>query len=152
MTKLLIDDHPDQYRAYKALPLEQRLALALSDPLTELDRRAILMHEQWMQVRCYFARRFDLRPPEIAVLLADQDHVIRLCIAKRDDLTPDQVQRCVEDRDPNVRYFIARNTLLTDAQRARLLTDIDELVRRAAAKGPRATRVGQRPGQARLIR
>lgn len=146
------EEHPDQYRTYKALPLDQRLALALSDSLTEFERHAILVHEQWMQVRCYFARRLDLRPHEVAMLLDDQDHVIRLCIAKREDLTPEQVQRCVADRDPNVRYFIARNRLLTAAQREGLQADPDELVRRAAAKGPRPMRTGQRPGQAPLVR
>ncbi|MHB8253271.1 MAG: hypothetical protein ACYDEV_06120 [Acidiferrobacter sp.] len=139
-------------RAYKALPLEDRLQLALREQLSDRDRDLILHREQWMQVRCYFARRADLRPHEVAVLLNDQDHVIRLCIAKRRDLHPEQVARCVTDRDPNVRYFIARNVLLPADLRLNLQNDADPLVRRAAAKGPRAPRMAARPGQALLIR
>lgn len=142
----------DPVSAYKNLPLEDRLALALSASLTDTERHCILMREQWMQVRCYFARRADLTPQEIAVLLSDQDHVIRLCIAKRPDLAPEQVWQCVRDRDPNVRYFIARNSLLETKQRALLLADEDPLVRRAAAKGPRPVRIESRPGQAALVR
>lgn len=142
----------DVEKAYKALPLEERLALALRQHLTERERELILRSEQWMQVRVYFARRADLRPHEIAFLLADQDHVIRLCMAKRDDLTPEQIIQCVTDRDPNVRYFIARNARLPEAALQQLLNDIDPLVRRAAAKGPRVTRIEARPGQAALVR
>ncbi len=138
--------------AYKNLSLEDRLALALKTELTVAERDCILRHEQWMQVRCYFARRADLTAGEIAVLLDDQDHIIRLCIAKRPDLDASQVARCVRDRDPNVRYFIARNSLLETAQRQILLEDTDPLVRRAAAKGPRPARIEGRPGQAVLIR
>lgn len=141
----------DLKREYKALPLDARMALALSDALPDAYRPLMLV-EQWMHVKCYFARRLDLRPHEIAHLLDDQDHVIRLCIAKRPDLTPEQVERCVQDRDPNVRYFIARNPLLTAEQRARLTADEDDLVRRAAAKGPREPQTRQRPGQAVLVR
>lgn len=139
-------------KRYKSLPLEERLALALREHLSDTERRLIVHAEQWMQVRCYFARRADLTPEEIAVLLDDQDHVIRLCIAKRHDLRPEQVERCVNDRDPNVRYFIARNPDLPEHLRAQLLSDADPLVRRAATKGPRACRIEARPGQARLIR
>ncbi len=53
---------PISARAYKALPLEERLALALREHLSEDERLLILHHEQWMQVRCYFARRADLAP------------------------------------------------------------------------------------------
>lgn len=139
-------------RAYKARPLEERLALALRQHLTEQERELILLREQWMQVRVYFARRADLRPHEIACLLADQDHVIRLCLAKRDDLTLKQIAQCAADRDPNVRYFIARNARLPEDLRKQLLNDADPLVRRAAAKGPRTVRIEARPGQAALVR
>lgn len=139
-------------KAYKALPLEERLALALRQHLTEEERELILLREQWMQVRVYFARRADLRSHEIACLLADQDHVIRLCLAKRDDLTLEQIAQCVGDRDPNVRYFIARNPRLPEDSRQQLLNDADPLVRRAAAKGPRTVRIEARPGQAALVR
>lgn len=147
-------DHndPKDEKAYKALSLEERLALALRQRLTDKERELILRREQWMQVRVYFARRADLRPHEIEFLLADQDHVIRLCMAKRDDLTPEQIARCVADRDPNVRYFIARNARLPEGSRQQLLNDADPLVRRAAAKGPRAVRIEARRGQAALVR
>lgn len=139
-------------KAYKALPLEDRLNLALRQDLTQEERDLILHKEQWMQVRVYFARRADLTASEIAVLLADQDHVIRLCMAKRPDLSPAQVRQCATDRDPNVRYFIARNALLPEDLRTLLQNDEDLLVRRAAAKGPRPPRIAARPGQAALIR
>lgn len=138
-------------RQYKALSLEARMELALSATLPEAYR-ALMVREQWMHVKCYFARRVDLRPEEISALLGDQDHVIRLCIAKRADLDAAQIERCVGDRDPNVRYFIARHPALTADQRNRLLTDEDALVRRAAAKGPRPTQTRQRNGQAALVR
>ncbi|WP_205736149.1 HEAT repeat domain-containing protein [Acidiferrobacter sp. SPIII_3] len=143
---------PDFTRAYKALPLEQRLALALREHLSLDQRHLILHHEQWMQVRCYFARRADLAPDEIAILLEDQDHVIRLCVAKRPDLTSSQAARCTTDHNPNVRYAIARNPALSDDLRELLKADPDPLVRRAAAKGPRLPRITRRPGQAALIR
>ena len=143
---------PLSARTYKALPLEERLALALREHLSEDERLLILHHEQWMQVRCYFARRADLAPSEIAVLLDDQDHVIRLCIAKRPDLAPLQAARCAGDHNPNVRYAIARNPALSDDLREPLKTDPDPLVRRAAAKAPRPPRITMRPGQAALIR
>ncbi len=139
-------------KAYKALPLEDRLALALREHLSPEERRFILHHEQWMQVRCYFARRADLSAAEVAVLLADDDHVIRLCIAKRPDLSPEQLALCASDRDPNVRYFAARNPALPETLRAALLNDQDPLVQRAARKGPKAARVVARAGQAPLIR
>jgi len=144
--------YPDAEKAYKALSLEERLALALREHLTETERELILHREQWMQVRCYFARRADLKPHEVATLLGDQDHVIRLCMAKRIDLNPEQVAQCATDRDPNVRYFIARNASLPEDLRVGLLNDADPLVRRAAAKGPRTPRIEARPGQAPLIR
>ncbi len=139
-------------KTYKALSLEDRLSLALQERLNPEERTLIVEREQWMQVRCYFARRADLTPSEIAAFLGDQDHVIRLCIAKRPDLTPTQAARCAADRDPNVRYFIARNPALPQGLREALKEDPDPLVRRAAAKGPRAPRVAARPGQAALIR
>lgn len=139
-------------KAYKALPLEDRLALALREHLSPEERALIVQREQWMQVRCYFARRADLTPDEVAAFLEDQDHVIRLCIAKRPDLTPTQAARCAADRDPNVRYFIARNPALPQGLREALKEDADPLVRRAAAKEPRAPRTAARPGQAVLIR
>lgn len=142
----------DPIARYKALSLDERMALALREGLDAEQRRIILVEEQWMQVRVYFARRADLSGEEIEFLLDDQDHVIRLCLAKRGDLTAQQVERCVADRDPNVRYFIARNPLLTQAQRGRLAGDEDPLVRRAAGKGPRPVQYRQRNGQARLIR
>lgn len=147
-----VDNLSHRYRLYKALPLEERLALALNKDIDAIDRDNIVHREQWMQVRVYFARRLDLLPAEIEVFLNDQDHVIRLCIAKRSDLTPGQVAQCVADRDPNVRYFIARNMRLTSSQRELLLHDADPLVQRAATKGPRAPRITGRPGQALLIR
>lgn len=141
----------DLERQYKALSLEARMELALSATLPEAYRR-FMLHEQWMHVKCYFARRLDLRPEEISALLDDQDHVIRLCIAKRPDLSPAQIERCVGDRDPNVRYFVARHPALRADQRERLLADEDALVRRAAAKGPRPPQTRQRDGQATLVR
>ena len=138
-------------KKYKELPLAERLDLALSDGLP-IEYRPYMAREQWMVVKCYFSRRADLSPAEIANLIEDQDHVIRLSIAKRLDLTPAMVERCVHDPDPNVRYFIARNPLISSAQRALLLGDADELVRRAALKGPREAKFRQRPGQAKLIR
>lgn len=146
-------DHPgvELERAYKALPLEERLQLALSPDLPAAYR-TFMLREQWMVTKCYFARRLDLRPAEIEALLRDPDHVIRLCLAKRHDLSPAQVERCVNDRDPNVRYFIARNPLLSAAQRERLLRDPDPMVCRAATKGPRPLKTRCRPGQAELIR
>lgn len=142
-------DDPRQH--YKALSLGERMDLALSVALPAAYR-PLLLADQWMQIKCYFARRLDLQPHEVAALLEDPDHVIRLCIAKRHDLSPAQVERCVVDRDPNVRYFIARNPLLDESQRQRLLNDGDELVRMAARKGPRELKIRHRPGQAEIIR
>ncbi len=141
----------DLERQYKALSLEARMELALSATLPEAYR-GFMLREQWMHVKCYFARRLDLRPEEISALLDDQDHVIRLCIAKRPDLSPAQIERCVGDRDPNVRYFVARHPALRADQRERLLADEDALVRRAAAKGPRPPQTRRRDGQATLVR
>lgn len=141
----------DLAQHYKALALERRMELALTAELAE-ELRQLLLRDQWLHVKCYFARRLDLRPHEVAQLLDDQDHVIRLCIAKRPDLAPEQIARCVADRDPNVRYFIARHPQLTAAQRERLREDADPLVRKAASKGPRAVQIRQRPGQAALIK
>lgn len=138
-------------KTYKALSLGERMALAVSDALPG-EYRQFMLREQWMQIKCYFARRADLSPEEYSALLDDDDHVIRLCIAKRGDLTPQMVVRCANDRDPNVRYFIARNPSLTQALRSKLLEDPDPLVRRAAAKGPKPIEYRQRPGQARLIK
>lgn len=136
---------------YKQLDLQERMALAVAEPLDPAYRRFIL-RDQWLQIRVYFARRADLSAAEIDLLGADDDHVIRLCIAKRDDLTAELVTKFVSDRDPNVRYFIARNPLITPAQRQQLLQDKDELVRQAAKKGPRAMTFRQRPGQAKLVK
>jgi hypothetical protein len=138
-------------KTYKAIPLQERLDLALSPDLPAAYR-PFMVEEQWMVVKCYFARRADLEPHEVSALLNDQDHVIRLCIAKRPDLAPEMVERCVTDRDPNVRYFIARNALISAGQRARLEADEDPLVARAAKKGPKETQYRQRPGQAQLIK
>jgi len=138
-------------RQYKALSIAERMELALSSDLPEAYR-PLMVRDQWLHVKCYFARRLDLHSDEIVQLLDDQDHVIRLCIAKRTDLSPEQIERCVADCDPNVRYFIARNPLLTETQRGRLLSDPDDLVCRAARKGPRVPRLRQRPGQAPLLR
>lgn len=138
-------------KRYKALPLGERMALAVSDSLPA-EYRPLMLREQWMQIKCYFARRADLSPDEYTALLGDDDHVIRLCIAKRGDLPAELVERCAHDRDPNVRYFIARNPNLSEALRSELLEDPDPLVRRAAAKGPRPVEYRQRPGQARLIK
>lgn len=136
---------------YKKLPLKEKLELALSDNLSECLREYML-REQWVQTRCYFARREDLSPQEVSALAQDDDHMIRLCIAKRQDLTPEQVAEFVNDPDPNVRYSIARNPMLNKEQRLQLQADNDPLVQRAAAKGPREVQFRQRPGQARLIR
>ena len=141
----------DLEKQYKDLPLEQRLALALSENLPDAYR-PFMVREQWMVVKCYFARRVDFRPDEVRALIQDQDHVIRLCIAKRQDLNAELVEQCVNDRDPNVRYFIARNPLITAAQRQKLLNDGDELVSRVAKKGPREAQFRQRPGQTKLIK
>ncbi len=138
-------------KQYKSIPLEHRLDMALSDTLPA-EYRPFMVREQWMVVKCYFARRADLTADEVAALLADQDHVIRLCIAKRPDLPADLVEACVHDRDPNVRHAISRNPCLTDTQRQHLLTDVDPLVARAAAKGAKQVQYRQRPGQAVLIR
>ncbi|MFO8155933.1 MAG: hypothetical protein ACQERR_07380 [Pseudomonadota bacterium] len=149
---LLVAVADEAVRAYKARSLDERLALALLPEPEAIDRRLIVEIEQWMQVRCYFARRLDLRPHEINAFLGDDDHVIRLCIAKRTDLGAEQIARCVADRDPNVRHAIARNPDLTPEQRRQLLTDEDDIVRQAAARGPRTMRTRQRPGQTKLVR
>jgi hypothetical protein len=138
-------------KTYKALPLAERLDLALSDTLP-VEYRPFMVHEQWMVIKCYFARRADLTPDEVAALIEDQDHVIRLCIAKRPDLTPAMVEKCVKDRDPNVRHAISRNALASPAQRAQLQHDEDPLVARAASKSIKGTQYRQRPGQTRLIK
>ncbi|WP_298167170.1 hypothetical protein [Acidithiobacillus sp.] len=135
---------------WRSLALAARLQWALSPELPE-GYRSFLLTEQWMQTRCYFARRADLRLEEVAVLAEDGDYVIRLCIAKRPDLTAEQVGGFCQDHDPNVRYAIARNPLLTQVQRTQLLADEDELVRQAAAKGPRPSKERCRPGQAPLL-
>jgi hypothetical protein len=136
---------------WRSLDLEARLRWALSPEIPTLYRHA-LAREQWVQTRCYFARRQDLRPEEVAHFANDDDYVIRLCIAKRPDLSPEQVAAFCIDRDPNVRYAIARNPLLSAAQRQLLLEDVDEVVRQAAAKGARPSQTRQRPGQASLYR
>ncbi len=136
---------------WRELELVQRLEWALCPELPAAYREALLQ-EQWVQTRCYFARRQDLHPEEIALLAQDADYVIRLCIAKRPDLSPEQIESFCHDRDPNVRYAVARNPLLLPEQRTRLLVDIDELVRQAAAKGPRKTQTRQRANQAILYR
>lgn len=141
----------DLEQHYKALPLAERLDLALSETLPAAYR-PFMVREQWMVIKCYFARRADLSPEEVAALIEDQDHVIRLCIAKRPDLTPAMVEKCVSDRDPNVRHAISRNALLDDAQRELLKHDEDPLVARAAAKGAKATQYRQRPGQTRVVK
>jgi hypothetical protein len=138
-------------RQYKALPLEERLNLALSDALP-LAYRPFMVREQWMVIKCYFARRADLNHEEIAALITDQDHIIRLCIAKRQDLTVEMVDACVNDPDPNVRHAISRNMAISARQREQLQQDADPLVARAAAKGPKAPQYRQRPGQALLIK
>lgn len=138
-------------KQYKALPLAERLDLALSEALP-LAYRPFMVHEQWMVIKCYFARRADLTQDEISTLIEDQDHVIRLCIAKRPDLTAEMVAQCVNDRDPNVRHAISRNLLITEAQRQQLKQDVDPLVSRAASKGPKETQYRQRPGQTRVIK
>lgn len=141
----------DSSRDYKALPIPDRLELALSADL-DPHWRAHLVRDQHSQVKIYFSRRMDLTPEEVELLLADPDQTVRLSCAKREDLNPNQVERCVRDRDPNIRYCIARNVLLTDAQREQLMQDPDELVARAAQKGPKTRGTRQRPGQAKLIR
>lgn len=138
-------------KQYKALPLEERLELALSEELPD-QYRPFMVHEQWMVVKCYFSRRADLTLAEVNELLGDQDHVIRLCLAKRPDLTPQMVARCVNDPDPNVRHAIARNPLITDTQKQLLQQDEDELVSRAAKKAPRAAQYRQREGQTKLVK
>ena len=140
-----------QYPAWRSLDLKERLRWALAPEIPESYREA-LAQEQWMQTRCYFARRQDLRPGEVAQLAQDGDYVIRLCIAKRPDLTPEQLDAFCQDRDPNVRYAVARNPLLSAEQRQGLLDDPDEVVRQAAAKGSRPSQTRQRPGQASLYR
>lgn len=141
----------DLLKAYKQIPIPERMELALSADL-EPKWRHYIVRDQHSQVKAYFSRRADLTQEEVAILLADPDQTVRLNCAKRDDLTAEQVERCVADRDPNLRYFIARNPLLTEAQRARLLADEDPLVVRAARKGPKARSVRQRPGQAEMIK
>lgn len=141
----------DLEKQYKALPLAERLDLALSDALP-LAYRPFMVEEQWMVIKCYFARRADLTLTEVTALIADQDHVIRLCIAKRPDLTAEMVALCVNDRDPNVRHAISRNPTISPTQRAQLQKDSDPLVARAAAKGAKETRFRQRPGQTLLIK
>ncbi|UTV80635.1 hypothetical protein MQE22_11550 [Acidithiobacillus sp. YTS05] len=136
---------------WRSLDLEARLRWALAPEIPDLYRQA-LAREQWVQTRCYFARRQDLRPSEVAQFAADDDYVIRLCIAKRPDLSPEQVAAFCSDRDPNVRYAIARNPLLNETQRQMLLQDPDEVVRQAAAKGARPSQTRQRQGQAALYR
>lgn len=138
-------------KQYKAIPLEERIAMSLAEEIPE-QWRPFVICDQWLVVKCYFSRRADLRPEEVAVLATDDDYVIRLSIAKREDLTSEMVQAFVRDRDPNVRHAIARNRLLPEAQRQQLETDVDELVMLAARKGPREIRFRQRPGQAVLIR
>jgi hypothetical protein len=142
---------PHLEKQYKALPLAERLDLALSDSLPEAYR-PFMVREQWMVIKCYFARRADLNMEEITALIADQDHVIRLCIAKRPDLTAEMIDMCVNDRDPNVRHAICRNASLTTAQRQQLQQDVDPLVARAATKPPKETQYRQRPGQTRVIK
>lgn len=141
----------DSLKAYKQIPIPERMDLALSADLDPAWRHYIV-RDQHSQVKAYFSRRVDLSAEEVAILLADPDQTVRLNCAKRDDLTPEQVEQCVSDRDPNLRYFIARNPLLTEAQRERLLQDEDPLVVRAARKGPKQREVRQRPGQAPMLR
>lgn len=141
----------DLLKAYKQIPIPERMDLALSADLDPIWRHFIV-RDQHSQVKAYFSRRADLSAEEVAILLADPDQTVRLNCAKRDDLTPGQVEQCVSDRDPNLRYFIARNPLLTEAQRERLLNDEDPLVVRAARKGPKQRELRQRAGQAPMIR
>ncbi len=136
---------------WRGLNLEARLAWALRPEIPDTYRTALLA-EQWVQTRCYFARRQDLRAAEIAVLARDPDYVIRLCIAKRPDLSEQQLQAFCHDHDPNVRYAVARNPLLDMAQRVALCDDADEVVRQAARRGPRLPQTRVRPGQAVLYR
>lgn len=141
----------DLLKIYKALSIQERTELALSINPPQAYRQ-FLATDQWNVIRCYFARRADLTPSEIAILIRDDDHVIRLCVAKRDDLTAEMIEQCVVDRDPNVRHAVSRNPLLTPIQRDSLIRDEDELVKIAAKKGPRAMRYRQREGQAKLIK
>ncbi len=136
---------------WHSLDLEARLAWALRPEIPDIYRAGLLT-EQWVQTRCYFARRQDLRPAEVAVLARDPDYVIRLCIAKRPDLLEQQLEAFCQDRDPNVRYAVARNPLLGNAQRAVLCDDTDGVVRQAARRGPRSPQTRVRPGQAELYR
>lgn len=147
----MMSENSDREKIYKALSLKERMELALSETLP-VDYRPFMLAEQWMQIRCYFARRADLSEDEIATLANDDDHVIRLCIAKRHDLTAAQVEQFVADRDPNIRHSIARSKLLTESQRQQLLNDSDPLVAQAATKQPRELRLRQRPGQTKLVK
>ena len=148
---MLADEEQADLPSWRSLDLEARLRWALAPEIPETYRHA-LAHEQWMQTRCYFARRQDLRADEVAQFANDGDYVIRLCIAKRPDLSSAQVAAFCADRDPNVRYAIARNPLLSEAQRQTLLNDPDEVVQQAAAKGSRPSQTRQRQGQAALYR
>jgi len=141
----------DLEKQYKALPLKARIEMALSDSAPE-NYRLFLAEDQWSVIRCYFSRREDLNPDEVAIMIKDDDYVIRLSIAKRNDLTNEQVAQCVIDADPNVRHAIARNILLSERQRQILLNDEDDLIRRSAQKGPRKIKFRQRKNQARLIK
>jgi len=138
-------------KKYKSLSIKTRTELALAENIPQ-EYRSYMPVDQWNVVRCYFARRADLTPDEVATLIDDEDHVVRLCIAKRNDLNKHMVEKCVLDEDPNVRHAVARNILLNDKQRELLLKDIDELVQLATKKGPREIRYRQRPGQAKLIK
>jgi hypothetical protein len=141
----------DLLEPWPSLELAARLDWALSPKLPAPYRQALLQ-EQWVQTRCYFARRTDLRPAEVEHFCKDPDYVVRLCMAKRPDLSPEQVAALCRDKDPNVRYAIARNALLSAEQRRQLLEDKDELVRQAAQKGPRPSQTRCRPGQVALYR
>jgi hypothetical protein len=136
---------------YKALSLQERLTVALAPEVPDVYRQCLLA-EQWIQTRCYFARRLDLRPEEIELLVHDEDHIIRLCIAKRHDLSPAQIAHCVTDSDPNVRYAISRSPQLSEEQRQQLQRDPDPLVCKAASKPAKEFATRQRPGQAVLVR
>ncbi|MGC9127240.1 MAG: HEAT repeat domain-containing protein [Acidithiobacillus sp.] len=141
----------DPLPPWSSLELAARLHWALSPELPAPYRQALL-REQWVQTRCYFARRADLTPAEVAHFCQDPDYVVRLCMAKRPDLLPEQVESLCRDKDPNVRYAVARNALLTPEQRQQLQEDADELVRQAAKKGPRVSQTRCRPGQVPLYR
>jgi len=147
----LRESEADTLVPWPSLELADRLHWALSPHLPAPYRRALL-REQWVQTRCYFARRVDLSPTEVEHFCKDPDYVVRLCMAKRPDLSPEQVAILCRDKDPNVRYALARNALLSQEQRQQLQEDEDELVRRAAQKGPRASETRCRPGQAPLYR